>query len=170
MIHLRHHRHVLGRGFTLLELLLFISLASILIGALAGFLSMALQSRVKQETMVRVEQEALAVMEQLTHDLRSATAVASPGAGTSSATLSLTGSPSTEWESTLGQLRRTSGTASPVPLTSSGLQLTNLQFSNVSLPQTKGVIRVQFTLSRLNPSGRNEYDYTQTFYGSATLR
>ncbi len=179
--HLRtHHRHILGRGpahrsfsgggFTLLELLLFISLAAILISALAAFVSIVLESRVKQQTVVEVEEQAVQVMEQITYDIRNASAITSPSVGTATTSLSLAGTSSTIWETSGGQFWRTSGSGAPLPLTSSGLVISNVQFSNLSMAQTRGIVRVQFTLGRLNPPGRNEYDYTQTFYGSSALR
>ncbi len=180
MRHIHHYRHIFGRGpahrnfsgggFTLLELLLFTSLAAILISALAAFVSLVLQSRVKQQTIVEVEEQALQVMEQITHDIRSATSITSPSVGTTATSLSLSGTSPTLWEGAQAQFWRTSGSSAPLPLTSSGLVISNVQFSNVSRAQTKGIVRVQFTLARLNPPGRNEYDYSKTFYGSAALR
>jgi len=171
MLHLKHHhRHVLGRGFTLLELLLFISIAAILLSALAAFLGMVLQSRVKQQTIVEVEEQAVQVVEQIAHDIRNASSITSPAVGTTGSSLSLTGTSSTLWNVSGGQLKRTLGSGTPLELTSSGLIVSNVQFTNASKPQTNGIVRFQFTLERLNPPGRNEYDYTQTFYGSTALR
>ena len=40
----------------------------------------------------------------------------------------------------------------------------------MSKVSTPGNIRIQFDLSFVNNTNRNEYDWTKTFYGSASLR
>lgn len=62
------------------------------------------------------------------------------------------------------------GSGSEVLLSNSKVQVSGLTFTNLTRPSTPGVIRVSFTISRLNASNRNEYDYQKTFVTSAALR
>lgn len=64
----------------------------------------------------------------------------------------------------------TEGANPTVPLTNSKIQMSGLTFTNLTRSGTPGVVRVSFTLSRVNGSGKNEYDYQKTFTTSAALR
>lgn len=62
------------------------------------------------------------------------------------------------------------GVENSISLTSQKLIVSELLFSNLSAMDAPEIVKFQFTLIYVNPSGRNEYDYTKTFYGSASLR
>lgn len=61
------------------------------------------------------------------------------------------------------------GTGTPVSLTNDKVAISNLTFKNLARSGTDGVIQVSFTISRVNTSGKNEYDYQKTFVGSAAI-
>jgi type II secretory pathway pseudopilin PulG len=61
------------------------------------------------------------------------------------------------------------GTGALVPLTSNKVQVSGLTFKNLSRTSTPGAVQVSFTLSRVNPNGRNEYDYQKTFTTTAEV-
>lgn len=163
-----------SRGFTLLELLLYVSLATIMLLATALFLSLLLESRVKNQTIAEVEQQGAQVMQTVTQTLRNATALTAPARGVSSSSLSLTtltaANNPTVFSLSGGVIHITKGAASTVPLTNSRIIASGLVFSNLSRLGTPGVVHVQFTLSAVNTTGRNEYNYRRTFYGDASLR
>ena len=69
-----------------------------------------------------------------------------------------------------GALQIKEGAGAALPLTNDHVQVTGLTFKNLSRPSTRGVVQVIFTVSRLNPGGKNEYDYQKTFTGTAALR
>lgn len=161
-------------GFTLIELLLYVAIASIIVFTTASLLRFTLESRVKNQTIAEVEQEGIQVMQLMTQTVRNATAVNSPILGNSASTLSLTvvSGPSspTVFDLSAGAVRIKEGTGSAVNLTSSKVTVSNLNFQNLSRSGTPNTIRVSFTLTYMNNSGRNEYNYSQKFYGSANLR
>lgn len=164
-----------NKGFTLIELLLYIAIVSVVVFVIAGLITSVLQSRVKNQTVADVEQEGAYVMQLITQTVRNATAVNSPAIGASSASLSVnvTSAPSspTVFDSSAGVLRITEGAGSPVSLTSSHVTVSSLLFKNLSvaaLPQ--GSIRISFTITHVNTSGRNEFTYSKTFTGAADLR
>lgn len=165
-----HHRirHRIS-GFTLLELILFVSLSGILLGALAVFLGIILNSRVKQHSIVEVEEQGMRAMQVIESIIHNASSVTTPMIATTSSSLAIEGASSKRIEISNERLWYTDGANSPLSLTTADTIVSNIQFQNLSRAQTPGIIRIQFTLSRRNPEGRNEYAYQQTFYASATL-
>jgi Tfp pilus assembly protein PilW len=69
-----------------------------------------------------------------------------------------------------GALQVKEGVAATVPLTNDKVQMSGLSFKNLSRSGTLGVVQVSFTVSRVNASSKNEYDYQKTFTGTATVR
>lgn len=61
------------------------------------------------------------------------------------------------------------GTGSTVPLTNNKVTVSGLTFKNLTRPGTPGVVQVSFTISRLNTSGKDEYNYQKTFTGTAAI-
>ena len=163
-----------NRGFTLLELLLYISIAGVILLVVSIFLSALLQSRIKNQTVSEVEQQGAYVMQLITQTIRNAEGITSPAQGISNTSLTLdvadlTDDP-TAFDLSSGVIRITEGVGSPVNLTNSRINASGLSFQNLSKTDTAGIIRIIFTLTHINPEGRNEYNFSKTFYGSASLR
>lgn len=163
-----------NRGFTLIELLLYVSIVSAMILSIAAILPLFMQSRVKNQTISEVEQQGTAALQIITQTLRNAETITSPTIGTSasSATIDVVsaGVDPTVLDLSGGVLRITEGAGSAVALTNSRVTVSALTFYNPSRTSTPGNLRIQFTVTGVNPSGRNEYDYSKTFYGNASLR
>lgn len=149
-----------NRGFTLIELLLYISIASTIVFTTASMLRFTLESRVKNQTIAEVQQQGSQVMQLITQTIRTAKAINSPTLGNSASSLSL----EVEDEASNPTVFDLS------TLTSSKVTVSNLNFQNLSRAGTPNIIRVSFTITYINSSGRNEYSFTQNFYGSADLR
>ncbi len=137
------------KGFTLIELLLYVSIVGAIIFSVAGFLSLLMQSRVKNQTIAEVEQQGVSVMQIITQTGRNA------------ADINFTSA----FDLSTGIIRQDT-----IALTNSRVAASGLAFTNLSRAGTPGTVRIQFTLTHINPSGRNEYDYSKTFIGSASLR
>ncbi|OGD62601.1 hypothetical protein A2160_06250 [Candidatus Beckwithbacteria bacterium RBG_13_42_9] len=157
------HSHA---GFTLVELLLYASIVGAVVLSMAGFLSLLMQSRVKNQTISEVEQQGVQVMQIITQTSRNAASLNSPTQGQTASSLSLD---ATVFDLSSGTIRITEG-GSPISLTNSRVTASALTFKNLSRTDTPGTIRIQFTLTHVNPQGRNEYNFSKTFYGSASLR
>jgi len=155
------------KGFTLIELLLYIAIASIIVFTTASMLRFTLESRVKNQTIAEVEQEGAQVMQLITQTVRNATAISSPTIGASGASLSVD---TTVFDLSGGAIRIKEGAGAAVNLTSSKITVSSLNFQNLSRVSTPNIARVSFTVTYTNSSGRNEYDFTKSFYGSAGLR
>lgn len=162
------------KGFTLMELLLYISISGIIFLGVSVLLFLVLQSRIKNQTVAEVEQQGVQVMQLITQTVRNAENINSPASGSSASSFSLDVVPSSDdptvFDLSSGVIRIVEGAGPSIPITSSSVTGSNLTFENLSRPGTPGVIRIQFTLTRVNVTGRNEYDYSKTFYGSASLR
>ncbi len=154
-------------GFTLIELLLYIAVASIIVFTTASLLRFTLESRIKNQTIAEVEQQGSQVMQLITQNVRNGTAINSPTIGASSVSLSVD---TTVFDLSSGAIRIKEGAGAVVNLTSSKVTVSSLNFQNLSRVGTPNIIRVSFTATYINNSGRNEYDFTKTFYGSGGLR
>lgn len=162
------------QGFTLIELLLYVVLISSIVLALSIFFSMVLSSRAKNQTIAEVEQQGAQTMQTILQAARNAENITAPivGANGSSATLDVVSASEdpTVFDLSSGAIRIKKGASSAVNLTSPSVTASGLTFYNLTRPSTPGNIRVIFTLTRVNPGNKNEYDYSKTFYGTASLR
>lgn len=61
------------------------------------------------------------------------------------------------------------GAAAAVALTSSDVQVSNLNFKNLTRSGTTGIVQVSFTLSRVNLGNQNVFNYQKTFISSAEV-
>ena len=162
------------KGFTLIELMLYVGIISTVVFISSVFLIMLLQSREKNQTISEIEENGVQIMETITQTIRNSEGINSPSSGSSSGSLSLgmtDGSKDpTIFDLSGSTIRITEGSGSSVPLSSSRVELTGLSFKNLSRPNTPGNITVQFTMTHFNPGSRNEFEWSKTFYGSASLR
>lgn len=142
------------KGFTLVELLLYIALTSIILFTTAMFLVSLLESRVKNQTIATVDQEGNQTMATITQTIRNAVSINSPTIGTDSATLSLntgvSGKDPTIFSLSNGTIMMQEGSGSPVALTSNLVIISNLKFRNLSRASTPGNIDVTFTVEHIH--------------------
>jgi Tfp pilus assembly protein PilW len=162
------------KGFTLVEVLLYLTIAGTMFFVISLFLFTLLEARVKQQTISEVEQQGQQVMQLITRTIRNAQAVTAPLAGTSASSISIhvtepTDSP-TVVDISGATIRMFEGAGPAIPLTNDRIVASGLTFENLTQNDTPGSIRIQFTLSHENPEGRNEYTYQKTFYATASLR
>ncbi len=163
-----------NQGFTLVELLLYIAVTSIILLTISAFLTTLLESRVKNQTILEVESQGVQVMQLITQTLRNGANINTPLVGTNSSTLSVdtynnTLNP-TIFDISSGVIRVKEGASPVVALTNARVTASALNFENLSRADTSGTIRITFTLTYINSSGRNEYNFTKTFISSGTLR
>lgn len=164
----------LTKGFTLVELLLYVALVSSVVLVISVFFATVLPLRAKNQTIDEVEQQGRQTMQAILQSVRNAENINSPALGTGASSLSLqsltAGLNPTIFDLSSGAIRITEDAGSAINLTSPTVTASDLTFYNYSRSGTPGNIRVVFTLTRVNTGGRNEYDYSKTFYGSASLR
>lgn len=167
-------RHPNTAGFTLIELILYVSIASsVLLLATMAAISL-LDVKMKNRAIAEVEQQGTHAMFTVLSAIRNSESITFPTTGISSTTITLNVYPApddpTRFDLLNQQLRMFRGVGAAVPLTSTAVQVTSFRVSNISRPTTPGVARVHLTLQFANPSGKLLYNYSRTFTGSATLR
>ena len=163
------------KGFTLIEMVLYVSVCSIILLSLSTFLTFLLGARVRSQAITEVNQQGFQVMYQLTQTIRNGRSIQVPSIGTSSSTLSITTANPilnpTIFTVSSSTFTIKEGSTASIPLTNSRVRVSNLTFDNVSsLSSTDRVIRISFIIDYVNTSNKTEYSYTKTFTGSATLR
>lgn len=161
------------RGYTLIELLLYVGIVGTLLVGMSTFFATVAEARIKNQTISEVDQQGTAVMQYLSQTIRNATSITSPAAGASGASLTLvvpTGALSpTVFSLSSSVLRVQEGAGATVALTGGKVQITNLTFTNLTRSGTSGVVQISMTLSRVNPSNLNAYDYQRTFVTSVAI-
>lgn len=161
-------------GLSLIETLLYLAVSAVILLSVSSFFSLMLQARAKNQIIAEVEQQGLAATHIILQTIRNASSINSPVAGFSSASTLLVvptavSSP-TVFDLSAGVLRVTEGVIAAVNLTNSRVVATNLNFYNLTRSGTSGVLRVQFTLSQAASGATSEFNYSKTFYASASLR
>lgn len=161
------------QGYTLIELLLYVVIVGVLLTTVVYFFGVVVEARVKNQTILEVNEQGTAAMDYITQTIRNATSITAPTIGTTGPSLTLvvpTGSLSpTVFNLSGTTLQVKEGTAATVPLTNNKLLVSGLTFKNLSRPSTPGSVQVSFTLARVNPNNRNEYDYQKTFTTTAEV-
>jgi len=143
-------RHTSSRAFSLIEIILYISLSGIILLTTAITFISVLDARTKNQTIAIVDQEGAKAMSIITQIVRNATAINSPTAGNSASTLSVnTGSSDPKiFTLTDGVITMQEGGGSVVALTSSLVTISNLNFKNLSGASSPGNVDVTFTVAR----------------------
>lgn len=166
-------------GLTLIELLLYIAIFSIIITAVATIGITATAQRVRNNAVAEVDYQGEAVMSYITQSVRNAQSLNSPGANNSSQSLSLNTNISANnptvfdsvGDGSISRIRIREGSP-PTDnyLTNNKVTVTDISFTNASVVGGHDSIKIQFTIRYYNPSGRAELNYEKTFYGGVTLR
>lgn len=146
-----------NKGFSLLELLIYISILSILVVVISNtFISLS-RGNGQSQARSEVNNSIRFATELLRQDLKNASAVATPSLGTPSSTISLTRSiadvPTTiVYDISAGILRRKEGAASPSNITSSNISVsaptfTRIENTNPVFSTTNVTIKINMTFN-----------------------
>lgn len=163
------------KGFTLVEMILYVAICSILLLTISSFLSFLLGARVRSQAITEVNQQGFQVMSLITQTIRNGRSIQVPSIGTSSSTLAVTTGNvllnPTVFDMSSTTIRIKEGSKIALPLTNSRVRLSGLTFQNISSgSSTEKIIRISYTIEYINQEGRSEYSFTKSFSGSATLR
>ncbi|MAZ40570.1 hypothetical protein CL654_00425 [bacterium] len=162
------------KGVTLIELLLYISIVGIIVGASIVLLITVQSSSTKNDSLVVVEEHGHNIIETITQAVRRADSVTGLVQGATSTTLTLVMSDSsinpTVFELASSTVQVTEGAGAITPLLPVEVQVTNLLFRNTTSTTSNAVIEIELSLLRVSSSTRNEFDYNEDFYGVASTR
>jgi len=157
-------------GFTLVEVLLYTSLVVTVIIVSSVIFTIIIQSRVKNQVIAEVDHQGLQVIDIISQTIRNSDNINSPAIGLSSSSLSVNSVAPIIFDVSGGVIRVKEGVNPEIALTNNRVIVSNLLFRNTSRSGTDGNVRVSFTITHMNPGGRNEYDYSKNFFISASLR
>ena len=166
------------KGFTLLELLIYVAIFSTIIGAIVGLAVLASGQKISSQVTADINYQGESVMSLITQTVHQATSITTPTPGNSSGNLTLvmpaaSANPTTFSSYNDGSTNRIQiNEGSPAvqnKLTNAHANVTNLVFTNQSLTGTKGSVLIQFTLTYKSTSQLTEFNYSKTFYGAATI-
>jgi len=162
------------RGFTLVEIVLYLAIASVIVVSSSVFIHSLLESKIKNQAILEVEEQGIQTLNLVTQTIRNAQDINSPSAGESSSELSLAvddpAKSPTVFDISQNALRMKEGDGSAIPLTSNRVSVTETRFRNLSRTGTPGIVRIEFTLSFASSGQTQAYQYSKTFYASAALR
>jgi prepilin-type N-terminal cleavage/methylation domain-containing protein len=166
------------RGFTLIELLIYVAIFASIIGAVVGLALLASSQKVMSQNTADINYQGEAVMAMITQTVRRSTAISSPNPGNTSGTLTLAMASASVNPTVFGSVtdatttRMRIGEGNPAiynNLTNGRAVLSDLTFTNMSNPSTKGSVQIRFTLRYNTTSNRPELQFAKTFYGAATI-
>lgn len=162
------------KGFTLIEILLYVSLVSIIIFTIATFFRTLIQVQTRNEVTQEVDTYGNQLMSLITKAISDSTNIVTPVAGSSQSRIELSRidpqrSP-TIIELNAGNITISEG-GNNINLNSDRVIIQELTFTNLTPTINQGgVIRIKLTISHINPDNIQENNYTQTLYAAATIR
>jgi prepilin-type N-terminal cleavage/methylation domain-containing protein len=156
----------LRKGFTLVELIIYMGIFSVLIFIFTDIFVSSIQTKTSGEATAYVNQDANFILRKFEHDLNNANVISQPVPSVSSDSLDfiIYGQPVT-YRLNNGILERVNG-AEINSLNSFGTTVTGLTFTNLGNMEGKGVIRIDITLeSKARVNNRPEVINLQTTVG-----
>lgn len=159
------------KATTLVETLLYIAIASTLLVTLSAFVGTNWSVYQRGKTVAEVEDQGRQISNTIARHLRQATDVAVPVAGGSGSGLSIVVDGDNYVYGLSGdKLVLQQGAAAPVELNSDLVNVDSISFKNLSASSDTQTVKVEFTLSYNKDSSRYEYDYSETYYVSGTIK
>jgi len=165
------------RGVTLIELLIYITIVGVIMVTVVSFMMNLLTSRSKVSAVSEVLANARLMQDRLNDAARHAEGinVGSSTFGTDPGVLSLnmadTGVDPTVFSLTSddGQFQINEAGGGNVLVSSNDVKITNLVFSNLTTVEDIGIIQVKFTVTAVNPSDSDLFDYAENFQTSLRI-
>jgi type II secretory pathway pseudopilin PulG len=162
-----------NKGYSLIELLLYITIVGTLLFTITLFFGVATDSRIKNQTISEVDQQGKFILDTITQHIRNADRINIPTVGATTNQLDIDvftpARANTKFQQIDNKIQITRESLTSF-LNSDLVIVSDLQFQNLARSSTPGIVRVSFIINRYNPSNRNVYDYQKLFVGSAALR
>lgn len=159
------------QGFTLVELILYITIVVIILSALIPFALDVVGSGAKSSVQEEVTANARYISERIKYEIRNATTINSVTSSSLSLATSVPATNPTVIDLSGSNIRITQGSGSPIILNSNMVSISGLTFTNFISADTKTKnIQFVFTTSSNSSSARQEYQDSVTVEGDAELR
>ena len=162
------------KGFTLVEMLLYVVIVSIFVTAMVSFAWDAIYGRVKSYTHQEVNQNIRLASKRINFEIRNASGVNTASGSTLDLAMSDSSLNPTVIDVSSGRLRIGYGSAGPCPtsapcnLTSNIVNVSNLTFTNLSVSPDS--INIKFSITVESTGDRQEFQKTEIYESSSELR
>lgn len=160
-------------AFTLIELVLYTGLLSVVFGLIIFFMDITLQSRAQQMSVSEVEYAGVFILSHIRASVQGAQSVESPDVGMPSSVLQLsTGdSHSVSYKLQSGVLLFSDTNNVDIPVHSDKVVVKSIQFSNddTLFGLTKNTVRIELVVGFNSPNTRKEFQYEQDFTTSVRI-
>lgn len=160
-----------SKGFTFIELILYVAIIAIILSALVPFAWNTVESGVKSSVQQEVNTNARYISERIKYEIRNATGINSV---TSSSISFITSTPSTNptvIDLSGGNIRIQQGIGSVINLNSTNTVINSLTFTNYSSGDTKTKhIQFRITVAASFAAARQEYQDSVVVEGSSEIR
>ena len=162
------------KGFTLIELILYIAIVGIFISGAILFPWDIIYGRVKSNAQQQVSQNLRLAGKRMIYEIRNASDVNSISASSLSLALTDPARNPTIFDVSAGRLRIGYGSSGPCPttapcdLTGNNVTVTNLIFTDLSSGTDSK--NIQFTMTIDSNADRKEWQMNETYTGSVELR
>lgn len=173
---LKNPFYKIRKAFTLIEVIIYIALSSVVIVSIMTFSIHMIYTGEKTIIRHEAEQNAYFVLQRIIDEIRSAKDlnINSSDFGNNPGVLSLSKKDAeknpTVFNVSDSIIRIQQGSKSPLPLLPDNIQITNLVFTNLSIANKTKTIRIQLTLRHKNADSSNMADVTVSVEGSAVIR
>ena len=161
-------------AFTLIELLLYVGIFSVLMLTVSAFLNVVIQAKEKRQVISEVEYQGANIAYFISHNIKAASGITSPILGANNSTLTLSSADSTRNPTVFklinGAIAINLANGSDIVLNNNQVTASNFICYNFGKTGTSGSINCQFTLSASDASNRHEYSYTKKFNVSVSRR
>lgn len=149
-------------GFTIVEILLYMILATIIMGVLTSMLVTTQQQGARARTVTTVQRELDTITNTIAAYIRQADNVTTPAPGGSSTSLSLDlAGTSHTFTVAGGEVTHQVGTSTPQRLSNLRVVATNFLVTATSVG-SNNTVSINLTLAHINPDNDFNYDYNDT--------
>ncbi|MDQ5952623.1 MAG: hypothetical protein QG626_752 [Patescibacteria group bacterium] len=162
------------RGFTLIELVLYMAVLAVLMLTISVLLSTLLRAKMKMRVMREVDEQGELVMSELAAWMRTADGILTPGTGGEGAEIEIlqTYPVSAARNVTVvnGQLGIVTNGGDWTPITNSQVEIDSFTVREVSSGATIPAVQIALVIRGVSTSGRNEYVYSREFITTVSIR
>jgi hypothetical protein len=157
-------------GFTLFEVILYVSILSTMVFGIGSFVNLVSQVRARSQTMAEVDAQASEIIQNMTQIIRNSNSISSPLIGENQISLNLIDKDNNSAIFSLDgdKVMVDYGTGTTF-LNNDRVFVEDLLFKNLSRQGTPTIIQINFTISYKNNSENKNYDYSKTYVASASL-
>jgi len=151
---------ILHRGFTIVELLVYMALMGIFLVVLLDVFTTTLNSKLSSESTSALNQDSRYILSKLSYDINNADSITTPALGATGSTLQFVNTGVTyTYASNSGNFTRNDGTI--MNLNGVDTALDDLTFKNIGNADGKPTIQIMYTLrSKINLQGNRTQTQT----------